>query len=107
MEAERARLVREHKELAAVDVHLVDEHIELRSEADILAVVRSNLIAHIGIVEARIAVLEGRNDPEPSAGGEAGRPEPAAADGGAGQPGPAGDGGDVIMGDDIPGDMQN
>ena len=75
-------------QLAAVDVHLVDEHNQLRSEAEILVAVRNNLITHIGMVEARIAVLKVRNDPGPAAGGEAGRPGPAAADGEAGQPGP-------------------
>ena len=59
------------------------------------------------MVEARIAVLEERNDPWPAAGGEAGQPGPAAANGEAGQLGPTADGGDVIMGDDIPGEIQN
>ena len=64
----------EHGELATVNVHLVDEHNQLRSEAEILAAVRDNLAAHIGMVEARIAVLEEHeeNDPRPAADGEAG-----------------------------------
>ena len=86
----------EHGELATINVHLVDEHNQLRSEAEILAAVRDNLAAHIGMVEARIAVLEEHeeNDPRP-------------ADCETGQSGPATDGGDVIMGDDIPGEIQN
>ena len=76
MKGEHAQLVHEHGELAAVDVHLVEEpeHNQLRSEAEILAAVRDNLVAHIRMVEARIAVLEEReeNDPRLAADGEAG-----------------------------------
>jgi hypothetical protein len=107
LEGEPARQAHERGVVAAVDVHMMDEHNQMRSEAEVLAAVRYNLIAHIGMVDAKIATLEERNDLVPAAGGGAGQPGPAAADGGAGQPGPAGGGGDVIMGDDIPGEMQN
>jgi hypothetical protein len=107
-QGERARFVLGHDWLDHVNVHLREENNELRNEADVLAAVRRSLVAHVGVVDVRIAELEQQGDHGLAAGGDADQPGPAAADGEAGQPGPAaGAGGDVIMGDDIPGDVQN